>query len=372
MSVININPLDTVFFRDAKPFSMGEETWANSLFPNLLPSVFYGSLRTAFAIENGLKTAADIERETTDFEIKDLRLLFDNIPAFTMPLDLVGIGRDILGLTLTTSQATSSYPFSNILKCEEEGDVEDLDVYYLPYDQFQEYLNGTSTFSDYKKGKECYDLRNYTAVEPKVGIARSRETRTTRTGALYRVGMSRLEGTVNNTKTSFYVQCKNLTIADKTITTLGGDGKKAITQQANELPITLPTFDNTDTQFKLYIATPSIFAQGAIPDFINPSNLTGEIIKGVKVKLLTCAIGKFLSIGGFDLAQQQPKPMQKAIPAGSVYYFELLNTTNAEATFTQLAEHFNAHKNSICQNKTFAKQGYGICYVGKIQNINEQ
>ncbi len=370
MSVFNINPLDTVFFRDAKPFSMGEETWANSLFPNLLPSVFYGSLRTAFAIENGLKTSTDIERETADFEIKDLRLLFNNIPAFAMPLDLVCIGDDIVGLTLTTPQAISSYPFSKVLKCEEEGDVEDLEGYYLRYDQFQEYLNGISSFSDYKE--ECYDLRNYTAIEPKVGIARSKETRTTRIGALYRVGMSRLEGKGNNTKTSFYVQFKNLAIADKTITTIGGEGKKAIIQQGNELPIALPTFDNTDTQFKLYIATPTIFTQGAIPDFINPNNLTGEIIEGINVKLLTCAIGKFLSIGGFDLAQQQPKPMQKAIPAGSVYYFELLDTTNTEATFTQLAEHFNVYRNSICQEKTFAKQGYGICYVGKTPNINEK
>lgn len=368
MSVININPLDTVFFRDAKPFSMGEETWANSLFPNLLPSVFYGSLRTAFAIENDLKTAADIERETTNFEIKDLRLLFNNIPAFAMPLDSVGIGDDIVGLTLTASQAISSYPFSKVLKCEEEGDVEDLEAYYLRCDQFEEYLNGTNTFSDYKQ--ECHDLRNYTAIEPKVGIARSKETRTTRTGALYRVGMSRLEGTDNNTKTSFYVQCKNLAIVNKTITTIGGEGKKAITQQSKELPIALPTFDNTDTQFKLYIATPTIFAQGSIPDFINPTNLTGEIIKGVKVKLLTCAIGKFLSIGGFDLAQQQPKPMQKVVPVGSVYYFELLDTTNAEATLNKLLTHFNTEKNSICQEKAFAKQGYGICYVGKITNTN--
>ena len=45
--VIKINPLDTLFFKDGKPFSMGEETWASGLFPPY-PGVIYGAIRTAY------------------------------------------------------------------------------------------------------------------------------------------------------------------------------------------------------------------------------------------------------------------------------------------------------------------------------------
>lgn len=365
MPTLQINALDTVFFRDAKPFSMGEETWANSLFPHLLPSAFYGSLRTAFALEKGLE-AEKIEAETADFKIKDLRLLFHEKSTFAMPLDLVAIGTNIESLSLATPEAISPYPFPKILKCETDEDVEDLENYYLCYEQFKNYLNGHCKIRKYKK--ECYDLREYSTSEPKIGIARTRETRTTKASALYRVGMSRLEGSGNQHKTSFYVEYKGLDIAaPPTIVTLGGDGKKAIARHVEEQNIRQPIFNESDTIFKLYIATPSIFTQGAIPDFIDPQNgFKGSIIEGIEVKLLTCAIGKFLALGGFDLVRQAPKPMQKAVPAGSVYYFELIDSTYTSANLEKLIAHFNIQKNSICQDDNLAKQGYGICYIGKI------
>jgi CRISPR-associated protein Cmr3 len=49
--IIELNPLDTLFFRDGKPFAMGEETWADGIFPPP-PSVIYGALRTAWFANN--------------------------------------------------------------------------------------------------------------------------------------------------------------------------------------------------------------------------------------------------------------------------------------------------------------------------------
>ena len=45
--IIQIDPLDTLFFRNGKPFTMGEETWADAVFPPY-PSVVYGALRSAY------------------------------------------------------------------------------------------------------------------------------------------------------------------------------------------------------------------------------------------------------------------------------------------------------------------------------------
>jgi CRISPR-associated protein Cmr3 len=37
-----------------------------------------------------------------------------------------------------------------------------------------------------------------------------------------------------------------------------------------------------------------------------------------------------VSIGGWNMAKNQPKPMRKAVPAGSVYYFRLENEDYTE------------------------------------------
>lgn len=38
---------DTLFFRDGKPFSMGDDVWANGVFPPY-PSTLYGALRASY------------------------------------------------------------------------------------------------------------------------------------------------------------------------------------------------------------------------------------------------------------------------------------------------------------------------------------
>lgn len=49
--IIEMKPLDTLFFRDSKPFSRGEDTWADTIFPPY-PSTVYGALRTAWFKQN--------------------------------------------------------------------------------------------------------------------------------------------------------------------------------------------------------------------------------------------------------------------------------------------------------------------------------
>ena len=51
---IQLDALDTLFFKDGKPFSLGEETWADGIFPPP-PSVVYGATRTAL-ISSGLSS----------------------------------------------------------------------------------------------------------------------------------------------------------------------------------------------------------------------------------------------------------------------------------------------------------------------------
>lgn len=45
--IISLEAIDTLFFRDGKPFTMGEDNFASGIFPPA-PSVLYGALRSAY------------------------------------------------------------------------------------------------------------------------------------------------------------------------------------------------------------------------------------------------------------------------------------------------------------------------------------
>ena len=85
---IEITAYDTVFFKDGKPFTMGEDTWASGTFPPP-PSVFYGMLRTAYAAQNNI-ALNKIEEETKDLRISSILLKLENEKhlLFPYPTDL--------------------------------------------------------------------------------------------------------------------------------------------------------------------------------------------------------------------------------------------------------------------------------------------
>lgn len=100
--LIEIKALDTLFFRDGKPFTMGENHWTDSLFPPNM-STIYGAIRTAYFMQNmevfeklRMNNELNTEKDPTrKLEIK--RLIYrinkgDNSGFYySMPLDLVAL-----------------------------------------------------------------------------------------------------------------------------------------------------------------------------------------------------------------------------------------------------------------------------------------
>jgi CRISPR-associated protein Cmr3 len=90
MTFVALNAFDTLFFRDGKPFSMGEETWANGLFPPPL-SVVYGALRTAYFSEHigELKSANGDDDPTLSLNIMFSAVYKDGSYHYPCPFDVV-------------------------------------------------------------------------------------------------------------------------------------------------------------------------------------------------------------------------------------------------------------------------------------------
>ncbi len=90
--LLEIEALDTLFFRDGKAFAAGEDVWADSAgLPS--PAGIYGALRTAYAVAHGIAPEA-IEERTKDLKITGLHYAVPGKPCLLpAPLDL-GVAED--------------------------------------------------------------------------------------------------------------------------------------------------------------------------------------------------------------------------------------------------------------------------------------
>jgi CRISPR-associated protein Cmr3 len=357
--LIKIDPLDTLFFRDGKPFSMGEDTWGNCIFPPS-PSVIYGALRTAYFsnhIDQLEKANKNEEDPTNNLVIHGIYFL-DNLENkntlyLPLPLDLVQkkdveteLENEVYLLSLVEMKLKSSCPTSHVLKGDQG--VEVVDEGLINTNVLREYLSCNG------KNFPILRLNSRVITEPKIGIGLNGETHTADESKIYRVGLKRL----NNL--SLLVEFDGMEFPDKGLLKLGGEGKASSYEKILDplMVCGLPE-DNIceDIQkFKLYLSTPAIFHQGWIPSWIDINTLEGKY-KNSKFRLLTASVGKYQNLGGFDLQKKEPKPMWKVTPAGSVYYFEII-----EGDFKEIFSLFN--RKSISEEN--AKQGFGITFVGKV------
>lgn len=380
---IFLYPKDPLFFRDGRPFSMGEDTSANMLFPPM-PSVFYGALCGLIAAHNGITDGKTAKERTKGVTIHSIDLLnsrqtdvgsvSDEFYAyvFPIPLDIIAFKskkKQTETLQFHTKLGIDSSFFTDYqLKSSKSEKIHDLYNYFLKKTPLTTYLsNGNANF---KTATDFLDLLDYTSAEPKIGIGRDKTTYTTSQGKLYRVPMLRTEAITidrerDNTWTnqqlcfsiSFSLPAEtNLVLPNDGFVKLGADSKLVRFTCSNNQPskIEFPKFTDSDQFFKLYLATPAIWNNNT--DFAIPNLFTSE------AELVAAAVGKAVYVGGFDMAENKPKAMQRAVPAGSVYYFKLKNVENAAQQLQQIVK--NTHNKCISDDR--AQEGFGRAFIGKV------
>lgn len=341
MAVVALDALDTLFFRDGKPFSMGEETWANGLFPPPL-SVVYGALRTAYFSKHigELKHANEEGDPTLKLAINFSAYHGEGKYFYPCPLDIVQRKErkskrepEFSLLELVERQAdccSSLYGVDLPMQLQSQEQVEESSG-LIDEISLNEYLQSSSV------PPSLLNIDSFLKEEPKVGIGRNDRTGASDEGMLYRVGMKRMH------RLRLAVGYSGLNISGPLVR-LGGEGKSVSVSELTEKPnVQEPEpSQKTGDFFKLYLATPAIFKEGWRP--------APETVPGAK--LVAAVIGKPLYIGGFDMKpkngqRSHPKPMQRAVPAGSVYYYK----GTAEVQENSISDYGR-------------EQGYGIYYIG--------
>lgn len=356
MKIIKINALDTLFFRDGKPFTMGEESEGSSLFPPA-PSVFRGFLRTLFFGEKDgdLSEANTPGDPSMKLEIKHCSLYMErtNEALFPLPADLVIEKDDKINNTAylkfsDNNLSASSYSYPYVLKTDENIKMkESAGKIWITNSQLEKYLDG-------KQVGSAIELDHIIIDEPKTGIGRDDATRATATGNFYQIKMNRPENEKGE-KIGFMIGFDKLDLnIGNGLSRLGGEGK--ITKykiEDAEITYSIPAVKGYT---KMYLVTPAIFAQGWIPD---------ALFRDYGLSVIAAAIRKHQSFGGWDIDKKEPKPMFRAVPAGSVYYIK----QDDEGRLIDFINDFNgkplSHKISIPDG--YDREGFGIVRFGALQ-----
>lgn len=356
---IELQPFDTLFVRDGKPFSMGEDVWANGVFPPP-PSVVYGALRTTH-FSNRLK---DLEKaggnndETNGLRINRLLLTRKGNVFFPCPFDIVVSKKDqrenkkeILNLQKADFPSSSSAEFI-LASTDLEQPIESLGgKYFLELTDLNDYLEGEANIS-------ARNQDYFFEKEPKIGIQKNRNTGGAAEGKLYRVEMFRPRfdtGLLIDWSTD-----EDLDIPVSGFLKIGGEGKAAsYTPYQSDKQVKMPNIQGS--RFKVVFATPAVFENGWLPKGVAPKTLEGKW-EGYRVKVLAAAFDRPIPLGGFRMRTKHqkggPKPMRKAIPAGAVYYLEVKDGEAKEAA--------SAFHGKCISDFGLNREGFGLAYVGKI------
>ena len=357
-----LKPNDTFFFRDGKPFTRGEQSEGYSM-QTPMPSTIMGALRTAY-----IAFCGDIERFVSDQMKSDIGT----------KQSLKGASIHVKGIFLGRGEDSLYYPTPRDLVCEKKSQNSTLDLLSIesPSDTFSS-NSKVSTLLTWNKPKmqvehadgyvSCDNLHKYLlgetkcltseksdfiVDEPKVGITRDYKTLAAAEGMLYRVNMKRFM----DSNLGFVVDVKGIDrLPKRALMKLGGEGKGFSYSKAVQEPYLLSGNDlktlekkiRVSGKFKIYLATPAIFDEGWFPQNIPPD-----------IELITAAVGNYLSVGGWDVANTRPKKTYRAVPAGSVYYFKLGNGANVNAILECL------HYKNISDQRT--QEGFGLAYVGAV------
>ena len=359
-----LKPNDTFFFRDGRPFTKGQESEGYSI-ETPFPSTVMGALRTAYiAFCGDMAQFANEEmkpdigtKESLDGASIQLKGVFlgrsDGALYYPTPRDLVSEKKSDSATLYPLSMESNGSGFSSNSKSElcnlltwnnSKMQVEHAGG-YISCDTLRKYLLGETSGLTSENSVPIID-------EPKVGITRSHDTLATDEGMLYRINMKRF----SDSECGFVVDVEGVDqLPPSGLIKLGGEGKGFTYKETSQKPdphldhdwATLRKKVDASRKFKIYLATHAIFDDGWLPKCLH-----GDI------ELITAAVGNYVTVGGWDIAGRSPKKAYRAVPAGSVYYFRLMDSADVDTILDCL------HYKNIGDHRT--QEGFGLAYVGAV------
>lgn len=327
-----LRPLDVLLFRDARPFTAGEQFLAEGEWmPS--PLTVQGALRTVVFLQNPPNLKEEIGDADTygRFRMVGPFLAKEGGAAtateyFPVPADVAMVGGSPQILRVVDPQAhgvRTSAPCglqAGVATTFSAAHVEPYPGGWFDGEALVRYLGGRLDGEPLRE-----EDRPPAVSETRTGLRLGESSRTAEPGQIYTIRFWRLRPGFG-----FTVDAECDLLPGEGLLRLGRKGRMAAyrTLDARKwsggMEKVLSAIQDTG-RLKLYLATPAVFDKGWLPSFVGPDG-KGEIdLPGgcLQVSLRGAAVPRHQPIGGWDLAGRKPRPLHRAVPAGSVYFFSV-------------------------------------------------
>jgi CRISPR-associated protein Cmr3 len=210
------------------------------------------------------------------------------------------------------------------------------------------------------------DLRDHVGIEANRGAADDSKLYTTiglAVRALPRVRSSDT-GYGRFSETTLQVRVDNLPDWAKQLEhwhPLGGERRLAHWQLSANDPWPCPQMVSQTLQkakrVRMILTTPAIFQHGWRPGWLDDSLLgTPPGATGVQLKLKGVSISRWRAVSGWNYHTGQAKAIRRMVPAGAVYFFEVVSGEAATLNTLWLR--------SVCDNVREQREGFGLATWG--------
>lgn len=158
-------------------------------------------------------------------------------------------------------------------------------------------------------------------VDERVGVGLAADRRAAADGKLFTT-----QTVVLAPEVGFLVELRGASLPSVGMLRLGGDGRGAAVQQV-EGRFPEPDYEAMASarRCRVVLTSPGLFGGGWRPEGVKED---GRVeLPGIRARLVAAAAPRGEVVSGWDLARWQPKPAQRAVPTGSVYWLEELEAS---------------------------------------------
>lgn len=311
-----IEPLDVIYLRGNRSF--GEPgSYGESLLPPW-PSVGAGALRSLIYAETGKVLEAPEDFRLTAFGLA--RRAGDRIESLhAMPADLIVSGERKspsisrlkpapLAEGILSSASLRQVP----VLCSDERS-KPLSGFWLKQSGWQRYLDGQLPQAD-----ELVTSDVLWKTDERVGVGLDEQRRSAADGKLFSMQAIAFAAGVGFITAS----SGNHPLPQQGTLRLGGDGRGAALHACNSRPSAHADHAAIAKAgcARLVLTSPGIFADGwRLPGM----QVDGAFeLAGIRGRVVAAALARGDVISGWDLKKRQPKPAQRVVPSGAVYWLE--------------------------------------------------
>jgi len=190
-------------------------------------------------------------------------------------------------------------------------------------------------------------------TDPRLGIALDADKRTASHGQIYTTDAIAMCADVG-----FVVEVVGASglLPAKGLLRFGGDGRAASVQACSSA-LAEPDWDSISQQrrFKLVLRSPGIFDHGwQLPGM--QSDGRWHCGASGSARLVAAAVSRTEVISGWDIARHQPKPAQRTVPIGSVYWLDDWQGDMAELKQVVL-------QGLACEDPSRRAEGFNHCMI---------